>query len=98
MENNIRWKINSGNCSFWWDDWLGVGALGNLTNGISSQNNTKVLHFLVEGRWNEFKLRQQVPARFIQQILNINIQLQEGVKDEAIWKPAEDGKFSCSSA
>ncbi|WMV13642.1 hypothetical protein MTR67_007027 [Solanum verrucosum] len=48
MENNIRWNINSGNCSFWWDDWLGVGALGNLTNGISSQNNTKVLHFLVE--------------------------------------------------
>ncbi|XP_015158216.1 uncharacterized protein [Solanum tuberosum] len=61
MEKNIRWKINSGNCSFWWDDWLGVGALGNLINGISSQNNTKVHHFLLEGKLNEFKLRQQVP-------------------------------------
>ncbi|KAK4717860.1 hypothetical protein R3W88_016198 [Solanum pinnatisectum] len=98
MEKNIRWKINSGNCSFWWDDWLGVGALGNLTSGISSQNNTKVHHFLTEGKWNEVKLRQHVPPRVVHQILRVDIQIQEGVKDEAIWKHRDDGNFTCSSA
>lgn len=97
MEKNIRWKINSGNCSFWWDDWLGVGALGNLINGISSQNNTKGHHFLLEGKWNEFKLTQQVPLRLGIQILRMDIQFRAGVKDEAIWTPREDGNFSCSS-
>jgi len=23
VEKNIGWKIQSGSCSFWWDDWLG---------------------------------------------------------------------------
>lgn len=23
VEDHITWKINSGSCSFWWDDWLG---------------------------------------------------------------------------
>lgn len=27
VEENIGWKIKSGSCSFWWDDWLGMGAL-----------------------------------------------------------------------
>ncbi|KAG5580329.1 hypothetical protein H5410_050956 [Solanum commersonii] len=24
IEDHILWKLNSGNCSFWWDNWLGV--------------------------------------------------------------------------
>uniref|UniRef100_A0A0V0IU37 Putative ovule protein n=1 Tax=Solanum chacoense TaxID=4108 RepID=A0A0V0IU37_SOLCH len=33
VEEHIGWTINSGSCSFWWDDWLGVGALANYTAG-----------------------------------------------------------------
>ena len=36
VEDHIGWKINSGSCSFWWDDWLGVGALANYTTYVSS--------------------------------------------------------------
>lgn len=25
IEAHIKWKIHSGNCSFWWDDWLDIG-------------------------------------------------------------------------
>ena len=27
VEEHIKWQINSGSCSFWWDDLLGIGAL-----------------------------------------------------------------------
>ncbi|XP_015161207.1 uncharacterized protein [Solanum tuberosum] len=59
VEDYIGWKINSGSCSFWWDDWLGRGALDNCTTSVSSLNNATIAHFLVNGKWNERKLRQQ---------------------------------------
>ncbi|KAG5570444.1 hypothetical protein H5410_060210, partial [Solanum commersonii] len=85
VEEHIRWKINSGSCSIWWDDWLGDGALAKHTTHISSLNNSKVSHFLV-------------PLLLIPQILNTNFQYQEGLEDSAIWKPNEQGSFSCASA
>ncbi|KAH0689098.1 hypothetical protein KY289_016456 [Solanum tuberosum] len=59
VEKYIGWRINSGSFSFWWDDWLGVGALANYTTSVSSLNNATIAHFLVDGKWNERKLRQQ---------------------------------------
>ncbi|KAH0655402.1 hypothetical protein KY285_030284 [Solanum tuberosum] len=59
VEENIGWKIQSGSCSFWWDDWLGKGALATYNTSISSLNNATITHFLVNGKWNERKLRQQ---------------------------------------
>ncbi|KAH0655461.1 hypothetical protein KY285_030343 [Solanum tuberosum] len=59
VEENIGWKIQSGSCSFWWDDWLGKGALATYNTSISSLNNATIAQFLVNGKWNERKLRQQ---------------------------------------
>ncbi|WMV30193.1 hypothetical protein MTR67_023578 [Solanum verrucosum] len=59
VDDHITWKITSGSCSFWWDDWLGGGALANYTTNISSLNNATIAHFLVNRQWNERKLRQQ---------------------------------------
>ncbi|WMV08266.1 hypothetical protein MTR67_001651 [Solanum verrucosum] len=59
VEEYIGWQINSGSCSFWWDDWLGGGAIANYTSSVSSLNNAIVAHFLVDRKWNERKLRQQ---------------------------------------
>ncbi|KAH0655393.1 hypothetical protein KY285_030275 [Solanum tuberosum] len=59
VEDHIGWKINSGSCSFWWDDWLGVGALANYTTYVSSLNNATIAHFLANGEWNEREIRQQ---------------------------------------
>ncbi|WMV50078.1 hypothetical protein MTR67_043463 [Solanum verrucosum] len=95
-EENIGWKISSGSCSFWWDDWLGGGAPANYTNDISTLNNATIAHFLVNGKWNEKKLRQQVPL-IILSILNTNFQLVQGTKDSAVWKLTDSGKFTCKS-
>ncbi|KAK4706920.1 hypothetical protein R3W88_033521 [Solanum pinnatisectum] len=49
VEENITWKINSGNCSFWWDDWLGkaweICRHRKNLEGISSQLWAKNIPF-----------------------------------------------------
>ncbi|KAH0700920.1 hypothetical protein KY284_015135 [Solanum tuberosum] len=98
VEENIGWKIQSGSCSFWWDDWLGKGALATYNTSISSLNNATIAHFLVNGKWNERKLRQQVPPLLIPSILNTNFQFVQGVKDIAVWRLTKAGEFTCKSA
>ncbi|XP_015158406.1 uncharacterized mitochondrial protein AtMg00310-like [Solanum tuberosum] len=48
-EAQIKWKINSGNSSFWWDDWLGEGPLASYCTHIISLNTTAISQFLVGG-------------------------------------------------
>ncbi|KAG5631524.1 hypothetical protein H5410_003241 [Solanum commersonii] len=31
VESHIQWRIRNGSCSFWWDNWLGVGPLAQYT-------------------------------------------------------------------
>ena len=45
LEDHIKWQIKSGSCSFWWDDWLGIGALAKYNNNISSFNNDSLMSF-----------------------------------------------------
>ncbi|KAK4733796.1 hypothetical protein R3W88_008057 [Solanum pinnatisectum] len=77
VEENITWKINSGNCSFWWDDWLGKGALAYYTTNISNLNNATIAHFLINGKWNYRKLRNQFPPQLITHILSTKFQYQQ---------------------
>ncbi|XP_055823323.1 uncharacterized protein LOC129891877 [Solanum dulcamara] len=39
-----------GNCSFWWDDWLGIGPLANHYEYIPRFNNSTVFMFLTNGK------------------------------------------------
>ncbi|KAG5585843.1 hypothetical protein H5410_046277 [Solanum commersonii] len=32
VEDHILWKLNSGNYSFWWDNWLGVGPFAQFSS------------------------------------------------------------------
>ncbi|WMV13572.1 hypothetical protein MTR67_006957 [Solanum verrucosum] len=98
VEECICWKINSGSCSFWWDDWLGRGALAHHTPSISSLNNATIAHFVVNGQWTESKLRQQVPPLLIPFILDSKFQFVQRITDTAVWKTTESGKFTCTSA
>ncbi|KAK6777702.1 hypothetical protein RDI58_024420 [Solanum bulbocastanum] len=68
-EEHIQWRINSGSCNFWWDNWLGVGPLSRFTNDSKRFNNTKVAEFLMNGQWNYDKLRQQAPPCHLADIL-----------------------------
>jgi len=39
VESHIQWKIRNGSCSFWWDNWLGVGPLAQYTTASNRFNN-----------------------------------------------------------
>ena len=98
VENHISWKIQSGNCSFWWDNLLGDGALATYCDRVSSVNNMKIGDFLDDGKWNERAIRQNVPPLLIPSILNHSFQYKEGRLDAAIWMHEDNGQFTIASA
>ncbi|KAG5586741.1 hypothetical protein H5410_047175 [Solanum commersonii] len=77
--------INSGSCSVWWDDWLGVGSLANNSDYLPNLNNVTVSSYLVNGEWNEDRIRQRATQQLIHKILHTN-------------KPTTSGSFTCASA
>ncbi|XP_019264570.1 PREDICTED: uncharacterized protein LOC109242178 [Nicotiana attenuata] len=50
-EKNIRWRLHSGNCSFWWDNWLGSGPLSHHRNEGGRPGNVQVSNFWTEAIW-----------------------------------------------
>ena len=56
IEAYIQWKIRSGPCSFWCDNWLGVGPLAQYTNEINIFNNNMIAEFMENGQWNMEKV------------------------------------------
>ncbi|XP_049378041.1 uncharacterized protein LOC125842768 [Solanum stenotomum] len=98
IEEHIHWKLNSGNCSFWWDNWLGMGPLAYQSTGSNRFNQITVADFWLEGRWNLNMLLQQAPNSQLANILATELHIQQGIPDQAVWKPNSDGTFSCSSA
>ncbi|XP_070045620.1 uncharacterized protein [Nicotiana tomentosiformis] len=44
-EKHIIWRLHSGNCSFWWDNWLGDGSLAQHRNGGERPDNVIVANF-----------------------------------------------------
>ncbi|XP_015159877.1 uncharacterized protein [Solanum tuberosum] len=98
IEEHIHWTIISGTCSFWWDNWLGVGPLANFSSESNRFNNNTVADFLIEGQWNLEMLIQQAPHSMVASILDTHIQYQQGIPDQAVWKLNSDGNFTCSSA
>ncbi|WMV46066.1 hypothetical protein MTR67_039451 [Solanum verrucosum] len=97
VEEHIIWKINSGTCSFWWDNWLGEGPLAHHTNESNRLNNNTISQYMLNGGWNETMVRQHAPPLMIPKILSIQFQFQEGVADQPIWKLTDNGKFTCAS-
>ena len=93
VEQLMYWQIHSGSCKFWWDNWLGSGALSSYCSNISSLNNISVFNFLAEGKWNERVVRQHVPPKMVPTILQTYINYKIGIADTAIWMPEESGKF-----
>ncbi|XP_049388167.1 uncharacterized protein LOC125852491 [Solanum stenotomum] len=73
VEEHIKWKLNSGNCSFWWDNWLGVGPLAQFSTDGNRFNNTTVADFWVEGQWDLKKLIRQAPNNYLANILSTEL-------------------------
>ncbi|KAK6782008.1 hypothetical protein RDI58_019804 [Solanum bulbocastanum] len=98
VENHIQWKIRDGSSSFWWDNWLGVGPLAQYTTDSNRFNNDRISDFMQDGQWKMRKVLQLAPQQHVHRILAMQIQLQHGQKDQAVWKLNTNGNFSVSSA
>ena len=68
VEQHIQWKLQAGNCSFWWDNWLGNGPLAHFTTSNNRFNNAKVANFWEDRRWSWSKLLEQ---ELVSQLSNI---------------------------
>ncbi|XP_059310704.1 uncharacterized protein LOC132062076 [Lycium ferocissimum] len=95
----IQWNINSGSCSFWWDNWTKTGPLAHTWSSFINKNNyrAKVQDFIVNQRWNAHKIYKAIPSQLALHIMSIEIG-NEDTEDYAIWSPTEDGNYSNSSS
>lgn len=88
------WRIGNGYILFWWDNWTGKGALDKLLHAPKSKK-VKVADFIIDGKWNKNKLKQELPSSTISDILQIQIKKRD---DKIIWTTEPTGKFTCKSA
>lgn len=63
VEHQIFWKLKMGSLLFWFDNWTGLGALYFVTppDFIVDESIQNVNEVIVEGHWDEEKLRQLLP-------------------------------------
>ena len=62
VEEQIHWKLQAGNCSFWWDNCLGNGPLALYTTNNNRFNNSIVAEFLEDGKWSWSTLIEKDPT------------------------------------
>lgn len=97
MEPHIHWKINFGNCSFWWDNWLGVGLLAYFRDVSSRLDNSKVFAFLQNDQQDVDMILNMAHPQHVASILAIPLQMQQEVPDKAYQDLNANGEFSIST-
>ena len=93
-EQNLWWLVRSGQCNFWFDNWLGSGP---LCQRLQSVSDHPVGDFVLNGRWNQQLLRRWVPDDIVSEIVTKSSPV--GVADDcAVWALTESGDFSIASS
>ena len=55
----MRWLVYAGTCDFWYDNWLGTGALF-LRAPVNGALTFR--EFIRDGRWDSLLLAQYLPS------------------------------------
>ncbi|KAH0769668.1 hypothetical protein KY290_013649 [Solanum tuberosum] len=98
VEQEIFWKTNRGNSSFWFDKWNEHGPLYELLENTLIYQHITIKDVFQQGHWNWNALNPQPPDHIKHIITNFNINLANNLDDIPLWTAAESGKFSVSSA
>lgn len=93
-EQNLWWLVRSGQCNFWFDNWLGSGP---LCQRLQSVSNHLVADFVVSGQWNLQLLRHWVPNDIVLEIIT-KLAPTGSTDDSAVWALTESGDFSIASS
>ncbi|XP_071916259.1 uncharacterized protein [Coffea arabica] len=94
VELSMLWQVNEGSCNFWYDNWLGSGALflrSTVAPGLTFGD------FISNGAWDVQLLSRAVPQEIILSILQQPVP-GGGRPDEAVWMASTSGKFTLASA
>ncbi|XP_071927455.1 uncharacterized protein [Coffea arabica] len=94
VELSMLWVVKDGACHFWYDNWLGNGALFLQATVIP---NLSFSNFISNGHWDTSRLCQSLPSQMVTSILNHPVP-EEGGEAEVIWMPTSSGNFSLASA
>ncbi|XP_009804964.1 uncharacterized protein [Nicotiana sylvestris] len=90
VEFRIKWSIQNGSSSFWWDNWTGDGPLAHQVQGIRKSAKTQVKDFLTNGQWDINRLNQVLPSHITDFICRIDIG-NDAEDDFPIWTLSDDG-------
>ncbi|XP_019225854.1 PREDICTED: uncharacterized protein LOC109207401 [Nicotiana attenuata] len=96
-ENHMVWHVNSGDCSFWWDNWTHKGSLAALVPVTNKSPKILVKDFIQNGEWNIHKLKSILPESLVQHIIEIHIG-KRTILDKICWDLSEDGNYSNKTA
>ncbi|XP_071921792.1 uncharacterized protein [Coffea arabica] len=94
VELSMLWLVNDGSCHFWYDNWLGSGALYLRAPVIL---HLSFLSSIKNGAWDVSFLSHLLPSDIVTSILHHPVPA-GGCADEVIWMPTQSGKFTLASA
>ena len=89
-ELSMQWLVNDGTCDFWYDNWLGNGA---LFFKVPGQGDLSFRDFIVDGKWNSVRLAQYLPRDITAMILQ-HLTPEGERPDEVVWVSTTSGSFS----
>ncbi|XP_027120509.2 uncharacterized protein [Coffea arabica] len=93
-ELSMVWLVKGGSCNFWYDNWLGSGALCLKVLVISELS---FRDFISNGSWDWQRLRSVIPAELIYSFSQQPVPEGEE-QDELVWRHTVSGRFSLASA
>ncbi|XP_071926511.1 uncharacterized protein [Coffea arabica] len=85
---------DGGSCHFWYDNWLGSGALFLKATVIPALS---FKDFIVNGKWSTHLLSRVLPLDLLPSVLLHSVP-RGGRADEFIWSLTSSGKFTLASA
>ncbi|XP_071939020.1 uncharacterized protein [Coffea arabica] len=94
VELSMLWDIKNGACHFWYDNWLGGGALFLRMTVVS---NLLFGDFIINRHWDVIRLYQTLPTDLVPSILEHPVPEDWG-EAEVIWMSTTSGNFSLASA
>ena len=93
-ESNCFWKVGTGSCYFWQDDWSNKGTLANLALA-PVDSLEKLEDFGDDSTWDWPKLSEKLPINLAAHLSLIPFSDQ--VQASPIWKASSNGLFSTKS-
>lgn len=96
----LRWRIGDGqSISFWYDNWLGDGAIREKdVHPVPAENRMTLADMVGEnGEWLISNLQTHIPQVVLDKIMEFDIQLSDS-DDLILWNETGSGTFTCQTA